>query len=43
MGCPLQRNVDKIESNIRELEGKLAHEKEKYKEYDAVLKEREGK
>ena len=43
MGCCLQRNVDKIESNIRELEEKLAHEKEKFKDYDTVLKEREGK
>ena len=39
----LQRNVDKIESNIRELEEKLAHEKQKFAEYDVVLKEREKK
>ena len=39
----LQRNVDKIESNIRELEEKLRHEKQKFAEYDVVLKEREKK
>ena len=38
-----QRNVDKAESNIRELEAKLAHEKAKFGEYDAALKEREAK
>lgn len=39
--CPWQRIVEKIESNIRELEEKLAHEKAKFAEYDVVLKEKE--
>lgn len=39
--APLQRNVEKIESNLARLEERLAHEKEKFREYDVVLKQHE--
>lgn len=39
----LQVNVVKIEANLSKLEEKLAHEKSKFAEYDAVLKEHEGR
>ena len=37
----LQRNLNKIESNVAELEGKLKHEQEKFKTYNKDLKEAE--
>ena len=37
----LQRNLNKIESNVAELEGKLKHEQEKFKTYNTDLKEAE--
>lgn len=43
--CPaaLQRNVEKIESNVAKLEEKLAYERNKHAEYEVVLKEHEAK
>lgn len=37
----LQKNVAKIEGNLEKLEERLAHEKEKFQEYDVVLKQHE--
>lgn len=37
----LQRNLNKIESNVAELEAKLKHEQEKFKTYHKDLKEAE--
>lgn len=37
----LQRNLNKIESNVVELEAKLKHEQEKFKTYNKDLKEAE--
>jgi structural maintenance of chromosome 4 len=35
------RNVEKIEGNIKKLEDKLAHEREKFKEYNDILRQHE--
>ena len=37
----LQRNVAKIEANVARLEERLAHEKDKFAQYDVVLREAE--
>lgn len=37
----VQRNLDKIESNVAELEAKLKHEQDKFKTYNKDLKEAE--
>lgn len=39
--CTLQKNVEKIEGNLAKLEERLAHEKEKFQEYDVELKQHE--
>ena len=42
MWPPLQRNVDKIEGNLRQLETKLEHERAKYQTYNKDLEEAEA-
>lgn len=37
----MQRNLTKIEGNVRELEAKLKHEQDKFKTYNKDLKEAE--
>ena len=37
----LQHNVELIESNLARLEERLGHEKEKFAQFDVVLKEHE--
>ena len=39
--CVLQHNVELIESNLGRLEERLGHEKEKFAQFDIVLKEHE--
>lgn len=43
LSCVLQRNIDKIQSNLKELEAKLQHEREKSKTYNEELKIAETK
>ena len=37
----MQRNLNKIEGNVKELEAKLKHEQDKFKTYNKDLKEAE--
>lgn len=39
----MQRNLTKIEGNVRELEAKLKHEQDKFKTYSKDLKEAENR
>lgn len=39
----VQRNLTKIEGNVRELEAKLKHEQDKFKTYNKDLKEAENR
>ena len=39
----MQRNLTKIEGNVRELEAKLKHEQDKFKSYNKDLKEAENR
>ena len=42
-GLSVQRNIDKIASNLVELEAKLKHEQEKFQTYGQDLKDAEKK
>ena len=39
----VQRNLTKIEGNVRELEAKLKHEQDKFKTYNKDLREAENR
>ena len=43
LAVSLQRNIDKIQSNLVELEAKLKHEQEKFQTYGQDLKDAEKK
>ena len=37
----MQKNIDKIQGNLAELEAKLTHEREKFKSYSANMQDAE--
>ena len=39
--CTVQKNIDKIQGNLAELEAKLKHEQEKFKSYSANMQDAE--
>ena len=39
--CIVQKNIDKIQGNLAELEVKLKHEQEKFKSYSANMQDAE--
>ena len=39
--CAVQRNIDKIQGNLAELEAKLKHEQEKFESYSANMQDAE--
>ena len=41
--CHAQKNIDKIQSNLAELDAKLKHEQGKFKAYGADMQEAEAR
>ena len=39
--CDVQKNIDKIQSNLAELEARLKHEQAKFKNYNVDMQEAE--
>ena len=39
--CAVQKNIDKIQGNLAELEAKLKHEQEKFRSYSANMQDAE--
>ena len=43
MLCNVQKNIDKIQSNLAELDARLKHEQGKFKSYNGDMQEAESR